>query len=407
MTLTSPSLSSLSRTMAPSPLARAGAAFRIVTPLAWGLLAVAVVALVAGRLLGWVELTVLAATVGLLLVVSLAFTVGRSVLEVEVDLRPVRVPAGQRAAAAVTVTNQSVRRTQALGMEVRVGEGVAELHVPPLAHGASHEDVFILPTVRRAVIPVGPVTSVRSDPFGLLRRAQAWTDPTPLFVHPRTLPLAELGSGFLRDLEGRATDAVSQADVAFNTLREYEPGDDRRFVHWLTSARVGALMVRQFIDTRRSHVGVVVHGRVGAYSDPEEFETAVSVAGSLGLRVLRDEQELSVIASGARVPTVAANAMLDALAAVAQHDAATRLGHDVDLLLRHAGGFSVAVLVTGARTSVSELRAAALRFPADVRLLFLRVDHGGTTSAQPLASGILLTLSSLDDLPQLLWRVAS
>ncbi len=407
MTLTSPSLSSRSRTMAPSPLARAGAALRVVTPLAWGLLAVAVAALVAGRLLGWVELTVMAATVALLLLVSLAFTVGRSVLDVEVDLRPVRVQAGQRAAAAVTVTNQSVRRTQALGMEVQVGTGVAELYVPPLAHGASHEEVFILPTVRRAVIPVGPVTSVRSDPFGLLRRSQAWTDPTPLFVHPRTLPLAELGSGFLRDLEGRATDAVSQADVAFNTLREYEPGDDRRFVHWLTSARLGTLMVRQFIDTRRSHVAVVVHGRAGAYTEPDEFETAVSVAGSLGLRVLRDEQELSVIASGERVPTVAANAMLDGLAAVGRREDATRLGHDVDLLLRHAGGFSVAVLVTGARTSAAELRAAALRFPGDVRLLFLRVDHGGTTSAQPLASGILLTLRSLDDLPQLLWRVAS
>jgi hypothetical protein len=107
------------------------------------------------------------------------------------------------------------------------------------------------------------------------------------------------------------------------------------------------------------------------------------------------------------VPTVAANAMLDGLAAVAQHDESTRLGADVDLLLRHAGGFSLAVLVTGARTSAAELRAAALRFPPDVRLLFLRVDHGGTTTAQPLSSGLLLTLASLDDLPQLLWRVAS
>ena len=58
-THTSSSLLTLSRTMAPTPIERAGAALRIVTPLAWGLLAVAIVALVAGRLLGWVELTVL------------------------------------------------------------------------------------------------------------------------------------------------------------------------------------------------------------------------------------------------------------------------------------------------------------------------------------------------------------
>ena len=48
------------------------------------------------------------------------------------------------------------------------------------------------------------------------------------------------------------------SDLAFHALREYQPGDDRRYVHWRSSAKHGRLLVRQFLDTRRSHLAVVV-----------------------------------------------------------------------------------------------------------------------------------------------------
>src|SRR5690606_18209330 len=108
-----------------------------------------------------------------------------------------------------------------LRMELVVGDGAAEFHVPTLAGGASHEEVFVLPTERRGIIPVGPATAVRGDPLGILRRAVPWTQPIPLFVHPRTVALDHLGAGLLRDLEGQTTNDLSPSDIAFHALREY------------------------------------------------------------------------------------------------------------------------------------------------------------------------------------------
>jgi uncharacterized protein (DUF58 family) len=368
---------------------------------------VAVVFFVVGRLYRWEELTVVSATVFIALLVSLAFTFGRSELAVEVEVKPQRVRAGQRSAALLTVTNPMTGRMLPVRMELTVGDGIAEFGVPSLAGQASHEEVFVLPTLRRAVLPVGPATSVRSDPLGLLRRVQTWTEPVPLFVHPATVSLASLGTGLMRDLEGQATDQVSQADIAFHTMREYETGDDRRFIHWLTTARAGKLMVRQFIDTRRSHVAVLVDGSASSYADSEEFETAVSAAASLGVRVILDEQDISMVVAGERIPTGSGNAMLDSLCTVDTRSGRNSLGAEVEQLFRFATGLSVAIMITGSEVSIPQLRAATVRFPSDVRVLGMRVDHSATTGLQPIGSHRLLTLSQLEDLPQLLWAALS
>lgn len=395
------------RTLRPTTRQRAEAALSVVTPLAWGVLVLAIVALVVARRTGWEELAIAGVSVLALLGAAVLFTLARARLTVDVQVRPNRVAAGQRSAAAVTVSSASGQPMLGVDMELRVGDGVAEFRVPSLASGAAHEEVFLLPTRRRAVIPVGPATSVRGDPFGLLRRVKAWTEPEPLFVHPRTAALAELGTGLIRDLEGKATSDVSPADVAFSTLRAYEPGDDRRFVHWLTSARMGELMVRQFVDTRRSHVGVVVDGMEGSYGDDDQFELAVSAAASLGLRVLHEEQELSMVAAGDRIPTGARSLMLDHLAAVEVHRRGSTLGADVDHLLRSVSGLTLAMIVTGSESTVADMRSAAVRFGDDVRVLILQVTTEPIATFRPLGNHTLLRLGHLDGLTRLLWTVAS
>ena len=397
----------ITRTLQPSARQRAREAIAVVTPMAWGAGVLGLVAIGVGRHEGWKELTVIGLTLLVMLVLSIGFTLGRSQLAVQVEVKPGRVRAGQRSAALVTVSNPTGHRILPVGMELTVGAGVAEFGVPSLAAGAEHEEVFILPTVRRAIIPVGPATSVRSDPLGLLRRTQSWTEVEVLFVHPFTVPLLELGTGFVRDLEGQPTADVSDADVAFHTLREYQPGDDRRFVHWLTSARVGTLMVRQFVDTRRSHVAVVVDGAPTSYDDLDDFELAVSAAASLGLRVLRDEQDLSVVVSGDRVASGAGVSLLDGLSAVEADEGRGSLANDVEHLFRFAGGISLGVIVTGRRATLSDIRGAALRFPPDVRVLVLQVDPGADAAVRPIGAATLLTMGTLDHLAELLWRAAS
>jgi uncharacterized protein (DUF58 family) len=314
---------------------------------------------------------------------------------------------GQRAAAEVVVTNLADRRTFGTRMELRVGDGHAEFLVPGMARGESHEEPFVLPTVRRGIIVVGPAVSVRTDPLGIYRRTQSWTNVLELIVHPRVVRLAELGTGFVRDLEGLETKDRADSDISFHSLRAYEPGDDQRHIHWLSTARTGTLQVRQFIDTRRSHVALLVDGGLRTYSSEDEFEMAISVAGSLGTRVLLDDQIVTCVVGIHRVPAVSRNTLLDGLAAVEGVNRDGMLGVSVGNLVRTASGMSLAVVVTGRHTTISDLRKITLRFPSGVRVLVMRMDQDTPTSFQPLGSHLLLSLRSLDDLAHLLWAVAT
>jgi uncharacterized protein (DUF58 family) len=378
---------------------------RTVSGLGWAVLAGSLACWLAGALLGWVE-PVLAATVGLLLAALCALlTIGRTRLRVSVEVDPTRVTVGGAAAGRVTVTNSAARRLLPVAFELPIGAGAARFSLPSLAGGASHEELFVVPTHRRGVIPIGPATSVRGDPFGLFRRTMGWTDVQELFVHPLSVPLAPLGSGILRDLEGQTTNDVSMSDLAFHTLREYAPGDDRRYIHWRSSAKLAALrpgtfLVRQFLDTRRSHVTVVVDADPGAYADPEEFETAISAAASVVRQSVRDEQDTSLAVGTQAVPAGTGRQLLDALSR-----AELGQGGLADVAPRAAGmapDTSLLLLVTGRHPGFGALHRAAAHFPPEARRLALRIDPAAPVGVQSAGPLTVLSLQRLADLPPLL-----
>ena len=73
----------------------------------------------------------------------------------------------------------------------------------------------------------------------------------------------------------------------FRSLREYRPGDDPRLIHWKTSARLGALFVREFERQRVESVLLLLDASLPPQSPParreriERFERAVSFTGTL------------------------------------------------------------------------------------------------------------------------------
>ena len=140
---------------------------------------------------------------------------------------------------------------------------------------------------------------MRTDPLGLLRRDAVEQVAVELFVHPKIIGLDSLSPGLQRDLEGQATRDLSTSDLAFHTLRDYVTGDDWRHVHWRSTAKAGRLLVRQFQDTRRSQLTVVVDGATASYRTEDEFELAMSVAGSICVRAVKDQQD---VCAGRREP---------------------------------------------------------------------------------------------------------
>ena len=380
---------------------------RVVTPVGWSLGTLGIALLILGRVLGWVELTGLAITALALLIGSIGFALGHADLDADLELRPIRVTAGQRALAQVTIRNSAGHKSGRLQIELRVGEGFGEFAVAPLNPSEVHEEPFLLPTVRRGVIPVGPVVSVRADPLGLLRRTQVWTDELELTVHPRLVPLLELGTGFVKDLEGQSTSNPTDSDISFYSLRKYEVGDDRRQIHWLSTARTGTLLVRQYVDTRRSHVGILVDGVQASYASEEEFEIALSIAGSLGSRVLADDQQVSCLVGEERLSSGTRAGLLDGLARVEGMVRRGSINSAVSAMLRSTAGLTLAVVITGSTDAFDDLRRVAVRFARGARVLIIRVDPSKPPAFQPLGSQILMSVEGLEDLPHLLWSVTT
>ena len=378
---------------------------RVVTPFGWAVLAIMVAAWVIGWQLGWREAMLLAAACLLLIVMSLVFLIGRGTLQVSVLLQPRRVSVGAPAAGQVSVTNVSPRQMWPIRLELRVGAAVARFNLPALPGGRHHDELFVIPTTRRAVVPVGPARTVRGDPLGLMRREVAWTGVTELFVHPRIVGLDPLSSGLLRDLEGQSSNAVSMSDLAFHALRDYAAGDDRRYIHWRSSARTGQLMVRQFVDTRRIHATVVVDGRPASYASEEEFELALSAAGSIAVRAVQDEQQASIIAAREAVADGNIQQILDALTRADFAD-------DADLAtlaggaLRTAPDTSLAVLITGSIVPFRVVRRAAAALPPEIDTVALRVDPAADPGMTTVGEMTVLTLRALNDLPALIRVVA-
>ncbi len=303
--------------------------------------------------------------------------------------------------------NAGARQVFAVRLEVPVGKGgLARINPPSLGHDADFSDVFVVPTQRRSVVRLGPVRSVRGDPLGLARREVNWCEAVDLFVHPYIERLPGTAAGWMRDLEGTTTNDLSPSDVAFHTLREYVPGDDRRNIHWRTSARTGKLMVRQFVDTRRAHLGLVLSTRQDDYATDDEFELAVSVVGSLGASALSHEQEVTCVEGRRVIQSSARGRLLDGLAAVELQPKGDDIVTIVRRGRRHLHSASTGVLVTGSNTTLAQLQAATRWFPPQLRVLAVRVDANGESEVRMVGTTQLVTLTAISDLAPRLAGVA-
>ena len=70
----------------------------------------------------------------------------------------------------------------------------------------------------------------------------------------------------MRDIEGAVTKKIVDSDLSFHAIRDYVAGDARRHVHWRSTAKTGTMMVRQYEETRRSRIAVVMDLGLSEYT---------------------------------------------------------------------------------------------------------------------------------------------
>ena len=142
-----------------------------------------------------------------------------------------------------------------------------------------------IPARKRGQYTLGPVRVSNTDPFGMFRRERLFGDTDTVLVFPRVYDLPNFGIP-PSDLSGdsavrkRTHNVTPQA----STIREYAPGDSLSRVHWVSSARLGKLMSKEFDLGRDAEVWVVVDLeksiQAGEFEESTD-EYAVSIAASL------------------------------------------------------------------------------------------------------------------------------
>jgi uncharacterized protein (DUF58 family) len=392
----------------------------VVTSLGWTVVALTLVAFVAGYRFGLREIVVVGWAGAVLVVVAAVALLGRSRLLIRMSPPQHRVVVGDDAGVTVTAENPTRLPSVPTTVEVPVGTGLVDVTIPTVAPRGTFEQHVAVPTVRRGVLDVGPVTGVRADPVGLVRREIVWTAREQVIVHPRTIAIPSTSTGLVRDLEGQATTDLSPADIAFHAIREYMPGDDPRTIHWKSTAKTGAFMVRQFEDTRRSHLVVALGTARAEFADDDEFELAVSVAASLGARAVRDGREVTVVVSERTpefakravravqpMPTVTPTRLLDAFARVGLADACLPVAEVARITGRDTVGISVAFLVVGSTVGVPALRLAATRFPVGVEVVAVVCEPESVPRTVRVGALTVITVGYLEDLRHALERAVN
>lgn len=392
----------------------------VVTPLGWVMLVVVPLAFLFGYTLAWLELVAVAWAGLVLIVIASIYLIGRSAFEVSLSIADSRVVVGESASGVIAVRNPTRRRLLGVKVEIPIGHGLAEIALPSLSRDTTFTHKFVVPTLRRGVLRIGPVRTIRADPLGLVRRELVWTDSAELFIHPRTIGIPSTSTGFIRDLEGNPTRVLSNSDVSFHALREYTPGDERRYIHWKSTAKTGTYMVRQFEETRRSHLVIALSLATTDFANQAEFEMAVSVAGSLGARAIRDARTVSVVVSEATpefakhkvlavrsLATLTRTRLLDDLAFIEHSESSIGIRDVARATAEGVAGISVVFLICGSLVSPTDLRAASAKFPPGVEVVAVICDPEMMPGLRRVAGLSVLTIGYLEDLQKSLARAAA
>ena len=371
-----------------------------VTTTGWAVITLVIVGLALAVAFQWVEALACALAGVVALVLAAMRVAWRPPHVVSIRVPNERIVAGQTAVGEISVRNERARSVRSGIIELPIGTGTGEFVVPPLGAHETWDEMFLISSCHRGLINVGPARAVRSDALGLLRRVRMWDEPVLLHVHPRTVRVPFDATGFQLDVEGVATGKLSSSDVSFHALRDYEPGDDRRAVHWQSTARLGKLIVRQYEETHRSHHVIVLDTSRDAW-DHDAFETAVSVAGSLGLANLRESRPVSLTTTEGWLPSGVAMRMLDALSEVKARSFGD-LSRRVREAVAQRPGVSALTLIVGPNVTDTEAAHLARLAPIDVPVSIIRIGAEGVRARRDLGRGVLLDCSTLDDLPRII-----
>jgi len=140
-------------------------------------------------------------------------------------------------------------------------------------------------------------------PFALFHKSRDVHEQGEVLVYPAVfaVPLPAPRARYV----GEAHTARLGRRGEFFGLREYRDGDDRRMIHWRSTARSGRLLVREHEEEAQQRATLIVDNGLPAGADDkltDALEEAISLAASLASSYIALGYAVRLIARGESLP---------------------------------------------------------------------------------------------------------
>jgi uncharacterized protein (DUF58 family) len=140
-------------------------------------------------------------------------------------------------------------------------------------------------------------------PFALFRKARDVAAEDEVLVFPAIFHVPPPSPRARRQGDTQAMRMGRRGE--FFGLREYRDGDDRRDIHWRSTARTGRMLVREYEEEAQRRATIVCDNalpRVPTEEQEHALEQAISLAASLATTYIRVGYAVRLVTRGTLIP---------------------------------------------------------------------------------------------------------
>jgi uncharacterized protein (DUF58 family) len=157
---------------------------------------------------------------------------------------------------------------------------------------------------RRGQYQFDHVEVTTTYPFGLVRRTITIRAAQEVLVYPQILPWDRLGINSPPDFGERESRHKGPGSSLYG-IREQQPSEGARWIHWKKTAQMDRLMRREFEAEEKKHICLVLDNALQSPDDPvvrEAFERAIVMAASVAHHLLLSDHQVELVTRSGRVP---------------------------------------------------------------------------------------------------------
>lgn len=252
-----------------------------------------------------------------------------------------------------------------------------------------------MPT-RRGEYTIGPLVARTSDPFGMFPKEVVFSGEETVLINPKIVSVPDFASPSVHmvgDTSLRWRTRTLSTDVA--SVREYETGDALSRIHWLSTARTGELMVKQFDHGSSGDIWVLFDQHIdsqAAFENDSTDEIGATVAASVVDKYTRGFLPVGYAAHGSRSLVVLPDRSTYHREQILRHIAVSKPVGDISILdtisgfERELGQNTSFIVITAADDGswVDALGGLSKRGVRTSAVLINRASFGGTSNDKTL-----------------------